>query len=498
MGRTNYLSFTLTSLILILILLSVHKSHASHAAGGQIYYEYIGDSTGVNHQYLLTLTLYRRTAGIQFNNTAVVDINSSCYPTQSITLNAGNNQNVPLIYFGECMDTNLGASLVNYYEYQGVVTLPGLCSDFRFSYDICCRNNDIDNLATYPAIYLESALNNFLGPNDSPQIYSEGSKAFCIGAEVNWSQSAKDADGDSLYYELIQPLSDYNQVIPWAPGYGTLQPITTTNGVNLNPRTGDFIFQPAQTETVVVRFRVSEYRTDTVFPTFYKIGHVDRDVQIYILNNCPVGSSGISFSTTDSLTADTAALACGQKKLTIQFSGRIDCRSIAPDGTDFALFNSYGNLIPIIAAGSDSCSGKISNSLWLEFYDSIYYNDDLNLVIRTGSDLNTIESVCGLPLSEGDSLPLKVSNCSSSIDIPKYQGAGWDFYPNPARDHIQLSLHNSGKVKYDILDMSGQTRLRGTLYDKNGFIDISSLPTGIYLLRLRDYSHTEIRKFLKQ
>jgi hypothetical protein len=138
-----------------------------------------------------------------------------------------------------------------------------VCSDFRFSYDICCRNANITNLATYPSIYLESTLNNFYGPNNSPVILSEGSKVFCIGRKVNWRQTASESDGDSLFYELIQPLESYNLPIPWAAGFTSGQPLTTTNGVNLNSATGDFIFTPAQSEVAVVRFRISEYRLDT-------------------------------------------------------------------------------------------------------------------------------------------------------------------------------------------------------------------------------------------
>lgn len=487
----------------IILLFGNSALRASHAAGGEIFYEYIGDSTGVSHQYLVTLTLYRREQGIGFGTTAVLNVNSSCYSSQSYTLSAGPNQNSPLLYFGECTDSLAGnpafaSIIVNYYEYSGVVTLPGVCSDFRFSYDICCRNGNITNLATFPAIYLESTLNNTLGPNNSPEILSEGSKAFCIGRTVNWRQTASEADGDSLYYELIQPLSDFNTPISWAPGYSTSQPITTSNGVNLNSNTGDFVFTPIQSEVAVVRFRISEYRADTVLGVFYKIGHVDRDVQVYIINNCPANPSQLLFSTLDSLSADTARIDCGMKKVQVNFSGRIDCRTIAADGSDFAVFNSYGNLIPVIAAGSDSCSANITSSLWIEFYDSIYYNDDIYLVIRTGSDLNTIESICGASLTEGDSLPLKITDCASSIGIPEFEEQHWQFYPNPAGDQLNIITTKSDQAQYEILNMSGQLMLSGSMANTSVLIDVSPLPTGVYLLRIMNASFTETRKFIKQ
>jgi hypothetical protein len=113
------------SLTTLILLMGPGSLRGSHAAGGEIFYEYIGDSTGVNHQYLITLTLYRREQGIAFGSTANIDVNSSCYPTQTFTLNAGLNQNTPLKYFGECADSVIGtpayASItVNYYEYKGL------------------------------------------------------------------------------------------------------------------------------------------------------------------------------------------------------------------------------------------------------------------------------------------------------------------------------------------------------------------------------------------
>ena len=67
-------------------LLGTQEAKASHTAGGSITYEYIGDSTGVPYQYCITLVLYRREQGIGLGNTQPVDISSSCFGTQTITL----------------------------------------------------------------------------------------------------------------------------------------------------------------------------------------------------------------------------------------------------------------------------------------------------------------------------------------------------------------------------------------------------------------------------
>jgi hypothetical protein len=46
--------------------------------------------------------------------------------------------------------------------------------------------------------------------------------------------------------------------------------------------------------------------------------------------------------------------------------------------------------------------------------------------------------------------------------------------------------------------MSGQVMLSGLLVEISGLIEVSSLPTGVYILKLHNQSVTEFRKFIKQ
>lgn len=496
----HFTTLLLPFFVLGIGLLSSQKASASHAVGGEIFYEYIGDSTGVAHQYILYLKLYRNNNGVGFGNTENVSIQSSCYGTQTQTLNISSGlNNYPLQNFRECVDSGLVTNPIRIYFYAGVITLPGVCSDFKFTYDICCRNSAINNLVS-PAsqnLYLESTLNNTFGPNSSPQILTEGSKAFCIGHQVNWSQYAIEKDGDSLFYELIQPLDGPNQPIQWAPGYSTLQPITSANGVTFDSRYGDFIFTPIQPEVDVIRIRVSEYRYDTLFATFLKIAHVERDVQIYVLASCPVTAPKITIWPADSISLDTANIACGTKRLTINLSGRVDCRSIAPDGTDFAIFNSLGNLIPIVAAGSDNCLANATNTIWLEFKDTISYNDNVYLVTRTGSDFNTLESLCGFALPEQDSLLMTITTCSTSIEQRELEAPKIRLYPNPASTIINLDLPPVGNVPYYIFDAKGLLVDEGIIQDQQSSINIRHFKDGLYFLRVPIGHTAEVLKFHK-
>ena len=53
--------------LLGIILISQKEAKASHLAGAEIFYKYVGDSTGNNGDYLITLKIYRNIDGILLN-----------------------------------------------------------------------------------------------------------------------------------------------------------------------------------------------------------------------------------------------------------------------------------------------------------------------------------------------------------------------------------------------------------------------------------------------
>jgi hypothetical protein len=71
-------------------------------------------------------------------------------------------------------------------------------------------------------------------------------------------------------------------------------------------------------------------------------------------------------------------------------------------------------------------------------------------------------------------------------------------YPNPARDFIHIStqtfLHDTG---VEVIDMQGRTVLNAVLREQDQRLDIGTLPSGSYLLRLSSYGEPTVR-FIKQ
>ncbi|MDZ7845482.1 MAG: hypothetical protein U5L96_01150 [Owenweeksia sp.] len=253
------------------------------------------------------MNLYRREQGISLGATQTVNISSSCFssiPNLTVTgyTEPGDslytdNRGVYIRSAENCVDQTapgFAAAIILKYKYKACVVLPGICSDYTFSWSQCCRNANITNLATSPALYLESELNNTLEPNTSPFFLNPAAKFFCVNQPFAWSQAANEPDNDSLIYTLAQPWSAANTPINWAAGFSTTQPMITTNGFNLNPANGLMTFTPSQPDVDVIKMIVEEYRYDTVFNKWLLIGTAIREIQIPILNQCnPLATTGV-------------------------------------------------------------------------------------------------------------------------------------------------------------------------------------------------------------
>jgi hypothetical protein len=72
----------------------------------------------------------------------------------------------------------------------------------------------------------------------------------------------------------------------------------------------------------------------------------------------------------------------------------------------------------------------------------------------------------------------------SAVPPPAAQGADFTFFPNPARTWIMLQAGGSGLCSVSIFDMQGRCLLQGEV-SIPGRLDLSLLPPGTYLLRLR-------------
>ena len=419
------------ALLFVLCSALFNPLKASHFAGGDLQYVYIGDSTGVAHEYLFILRLYRDVSGIPMPNTVDLNLCSSCFPTQTVILNQyGPAMLAPTLF--DCVDPNApGTVTMEVYEYRKVATLPGKCQDFEFiTESLNARNGAIDNLNLGSAsnnLVIEASLNNFNGNNSSPKFVSEPVRAFCVGQKFNWKQSAIEEDGDSLFFRLIEPKGGlFNQScnsVPYAfqPGWTYLEPIRTAVGTSfdINSQTGLITFTPAFQEVDVLAIGVQEFRYDTTFNQWIEIGESTRDMQITVSPTCNAqaqmgvvlnyNAPGTYIDPINGL--PTIDYECLDSSVVMNFSTKLDCSTISPDGTDFRLTSPTGQPIPIEEIIAICDVNNETDQLLLRLHSPLSVNGKYALYSKVGNDGNTLLNKCGFPMNEFDTIQLNVKEC---------------------------------------------------------------------------------------
>jgi gliding motility-associated-like protein len=183
---------------------------ANHITGGEVYYTYKGQLANGNHQYHVTLKLYRDhfSTGAQLDPAAPIAIfnNGTMVWSQSVPMTS----QVRLILGspGPCISNAPVVDYdVGYYEFD--VDLPSSTFGYIISYQRCCRIAGINNLsgssnvgATYTAqIPGNSPLTN--APiNNSAHFTGADTVIVCGGYPFTYSFAAVDSDGDQLAYSF--------------------------------------------------------------------------------------------------------------------------------------------------------------------------------------------------------------------------------------------------------------------------------------------------------
>jgi len=266
---------------------------ASHMAGAEITYQWISGST-----YKIIYKLYRDCSGITEPTSVTACYFSSCSSTSySTTLNKAANPNGLEVGTG-CPGYNStcnGGSFPGYREwvYEGNVTLPTQCNFWTFYVSINARNTGVTNLNNPGGanLYVETTFdNNAAQGNSSPYFTVKPVNFMCVNSPYTYNNGAIDPNGDSLSYELIDPL-DQSGICsanpnPTPVGWSnpslynlTNNPISTNNTFTLNPTTGSMNFTPDIVQIGVIALRVKEWRNGQL------IGSIMRDMQ-YIVLNC--------------------------------------------------------------------------------------------------------------------------------------------------------------------------------------------------------------------
>lgn len=310
----NFSKYLFACLVMLSGVFSTQNLYASHAMGADITYTCLGGNT-----YEIKLTFYRDCNGISAPASPSINISALSCGQQSTNLTL--TQQGPGVEVSPLCPAQLpnstcnGGSLqgVEQYFYTGTFTLPINCTDWLFSYSVCCRNAAITNSMnpqTYD-IYVEAKLNSIAAPcNNSPTFTTPPVPYVCAGQPFNYNHGAFDSDGDSLIYKLNPPLDNPTTPVPYIAPFNPAYPISTNppNGFVFDASTGQMTFTPDVPQIGIVAVIVQEYRNGTL------IGSTIRDMQVVIIscsnqvpNVTPVDTSSISGGTFDGSTFTVCA-----------------------------------------------------------------------------------------------------------------------------------------------------------------------------------------------
>lgn len=282
---------------LLFFLLPSNKATASHAAGGEIIYEWLG-----NNDYRFFFKFYRDCTGIAEPGNVIMCAYDPCNNQRyNIQMNKwsglippyNSNNGDPVTAGCSQYKTNCDSPqspIRGYREwwYAAVWTLPAQCNSWKFSVSISARNTS-QNIGG-GLFYVETTFNNQLSvQNSSPYFSVKPIPYVCINQPYTFNNGAVDPDNDSLVSEIVRPLTGplcnsnpVQQVQPAAQGTMAAitwpgNPIQTSNQFSLNQQTGQMTFTPTALGAATLTIRTREYRNGV------EIGSIMRDVQVQVM-----------------------------------------------------------------------------------------------------------------------------------------------------------------------------------------------------------------------
>ncbi|KAB2808687.1 gliding motility-associated C-terminal domain-containing protein [Phaeocystidibacter luteus] len=425
------MKYLLRLLTVVLFGLMSMPASASHVIGGDIQYEYLG-----NNQYYVKLVIYRQSTGAGLPATTNVNVSSqTCGINTSVSLTRTSVYSASSFAFDCIAQSNAGGFLpeVNVYETttSSPLTLTQRCTDYKLSWSLCCRPGGITNIGGGASsagfsFYFEAELNNRqgLGNNTSPSFVSDPIAYICTGGFINYLQRATEPDGDSIRYEIIDPRSAAGTNVPYTAPWSAQAPFGTDPNApyTMDPATGNISFiadlQGGPTQVSVIALRVDEYRFDSTYFFWEKVGSSNREIQVVVAANCiPAVNQGVRLDpnapgvSLDPQGRQTKDYKCYDSTVTLHFTLSVECISVAPDGTDFRLTAPNGQPIPVKSVTSYCNQNGETDSITLNLYKPLIFNGDYFLYSKYGTDGNTLLNKCGKPMNEFDTIILKVSDC---------------------------------------------------------------------------------------
>lgn len=146
--------------------------------------------------------------------------------------------------------------------------------------------------------------------------------------------------------------------------------------------------------------------------------------------------------------------------------------------------------------GSDLSGKKMSSP----FQDSMEMELQIDLsVLPPGPDIYYM-TVSGTDGQSVGTMTFLLANFAAGIEMEKRKPSSIRIYPNPAQNELHVQLHQTGVRQLAIYNLIGKAVSQYRVQGNSARLDISTMPSGIYFLRMMDNKGKVVatRKFTKQ
>lgn len=163
------------------------------------------------------------------------------------------------------------------YTYQATITFPANCNSWLINFNLCCRDQSSNMQGgTGNSMNVQTQLNTTTAPcNNSPVVTAAPIPFMCAGQTSTYCVTSSDVEGDSIFYELVAPLTAVGTPIAFTPPFSITQPLA---GLVMNSVTGCMTFNQPTTGNFVVAVKISSFDANGNL-----IGFVIHDYQIIVL-----------------------------------------------------------------------------------------------------------------------------------------------------------------------------------------------------------------------
>jgi len=295
----NQIKKSVTTLLIVIACLFNLETTASHIAGINMRYDYVGNDPNLagNYLYKITKSTYRRCNGIALNCGVNQDRiylecsatgaklgpiylqNTAYIPKPGERLNANGARDISTVCALKQTNCQSPTGTFGNEEYfsEAIVSLPS-CQVWRVYGTICQAggNSGYSNFYGTGGIAAEVYINTNWFPsstvngapaNSGAHLYNDNRPFInvCVGQKAAFAAGGYDSEGDSLTYESICPLttsggtSAYTHLLP-RMGISCTKPIP---GFNLDSLSGLMTFTPSIVGTYLVGYYISEYEQCT-------------------------------------------------------------------------------------------------------------------------------------------------------------------------------------------------------------------------------------------